>query len=226
MAQRLTPRKSFFGALMFLVFPHTGISNKEISISQTNEEAAIILTCHLSGNMTVIQTSWVMSPNRTNVGTFHPVYGTHVLPQYTEHVEILSDPPNSHRSSLRLKNGAMNGPISSAVCSPPSPQARWTAVQTSTTTPPKVHHLSVLHNTTQGTPPLCPPQPPPKVHNLSVLHNTTQGTQPLCPPQHNLSVHHTTTSLSTTAQPLCPQHHPRIMEIARIGAVCRIKDAL
>ncbi|XP_041926996.1 immunoglobulin domain-containing protein [Alosa sapidissima] len=110
MAYRLTPRHSFFCALMCLVFPHTGISNKGIFIALTKEETAMVLSCVLSGNMKVVQTSWEkgISPNRTNVGTFHPEHGSHIPDQYKDQVELLDDKSTPNKTTLRLKNGVMN----------------------------------------------------------------------------------------------------------------------
>ncbi|KAL2079676.1 hypothetical protein ACEWY4_025420 [Coilia grayii] len=113
MAQRLTPKKSIICALMVFVFPHAGISNKGLSITQTREEGTIILTCHLSDrdrNITVSQTGWMIAigQNKTNLGTFHPDHGTYVSPQYRERVEIHSHPSTPHRTSLGLKDWPMN----------------------------------------------------------------------------------------------------------------------
>ncbi|XP_062372416.1 immunoglobulin domain-containing protein [Sardina pilchardus] len=111
MAHRWTPRHSLFCVLVFLVFPHTGLSNKGICITLTKEEASVILSCVLSKNITaVVQTSWEkgLTPGRTNIGTFHPEHGPHVPEQYIDQVELLNDKSNPHETSLRLKNGAMN----------------------------------------------------------------------------------------------------------------------
>ncbi|XP_063043505.1 immunoglobulin domain-containing protein [Engraulis encrasicolus] len=118
MAQGLTPRKSIICALMICVFPHAGISNKALlSISQTTEGGTFLLTCRLSltGGTKVSQTGWAMVAgpnNRTNLATDHPLFGTHILPQYREQVQMgsesSSEPNTTTTTILRLTDWQTN----------------------------------------------------------------------------------------------------------------------
>ncbi|XP_076829362.1 uncharacterized protein LOC143475390 [Brachyhypopomus gauderio] len=76
--------------LFFIItFLHAGISNSSIIISYRKEVESLILTCELSGHENLTQVNWeIQWPNHTKVGTFHPVYGTYVPPEYSDRVSI------------------------------------------------------------------------------------------------------------------------------------------
>ncbi|XP_026871359.2 uncharacterized protein si:ch211-196f2.6 [Electrophorus electricus] len=75
--------------ILIITFLRTGVSDSNIVISHRMEGERLILTCVLSGDENLTQVNWeIQWPNRTNVGIFHPVYGTYVPPEYADRVII------------------------------------------------------------------------------------------------------------------------------------------
>ncbi|XP_042184103.1 uncharacterized protein LOC121847421 [Oncorhynchus tshawytscha] len=104
-------RKHWVYFLLALVLIHTGIASSVISVSHTQDREHLSITCRLlSENDTVSQINWEMisSPNHTKLklGTFHPVFGTYVVPEYNDTVKIQSS-ASSRSSRLHLKGGAV-----------------------------------------------------------------------------------------------------------------------
>ncbi|XP_055757092.1 protein TsetseEP-like isoform X1 [Salvelinus fontinalis] len=106
-------RKHWAYFLLALVLIQTGIAGSVISVSHTRDREHLSITCRLlSENDTVSQINWEMisSPNHTTtklkLGTFHPVFGTYVVPEYNDTVKIQSS-ASSRSSKLDLKEGAV-----------------------------------------------------------------------------------------------------------------------
>ncbi|XP_014011802.1 uncharacterized protein isoform X4 [Salmo salar] len=106
-------RKHWVYFLLALVLIQTGIAGSVISVSHTRDREHLSITCRLlPENDTVSQINWEMisSPNHTTtklkLGTFHPVFGTYVVPEYNDTVKIQSS-ASSRSSSLDLKGGAV-----------------------------------------------------------------------------------------------------------------------
>ncbi|XP_071022439.1 uncharacterized protein [Oncorhynchus clarkii lewisi] len=106
-------RKHWVYCLLALVLIHTGVAGSVISVSHTQDRGHLSITCRLlSENDTVSQINWEMisSHNHTTtklkLGTFHPVFGTYVVPEYNDTVKIQSS-ASSRSSRLDLKGGAV-----------------------------------------------------------------------------------------------------------------------
>ncbi|XP_041724003.2 uncharacterized protein LOC121554471 [Coregonus clupeaformis] len=112
-------RKHCDYSLLVLVLIHTGTADSVISVSHTRDREHLSISCRLRGNDTVSQINWEMisSPNHTTtklkLGTFHPVFGTYVVPEYNDTVEIQGSAP-SRSSRLDLKGG--DGEEDSQLC--------------------------------------------------------------------------------------------------------------
>ncbi|KAK6291809.1 hypothetical protein J4Q44_G00375940 [Coregonus suidteri] len=112
-------RKHCDYSLLVLVLIHTGTADSVISVSHTRDREHLSISCRLRGNDTVSQINWEMisSPNHTTtklkLGTFHPMFGTYVVPEYNDTVEIQGSAP-SRSSRLDLKGG--DGEEDSQLC--------------------------------------------------------------------------------------------------------------
>ncbi|KAK1797054.1 hypothetical protein P4O66_008448 [Electrophorus voltai] len=97
-----------FLCIFFLHALSTGVSDSNIVISHRMEGERLILTCVLSGDENLTQVNWeIQWPNRTNVGIFHPVYGTYVPPEYADRV-IISGKHLFSTASLSLEKMPLN----------------------------------------------------------------------------------------------------------------------
>lgn len=77
-----------------------------MSISHHFTENSQIITCVLSGDENMTQINWevLQGLNHTKLGTYHPHYGTHIMHQYKNIVNISGrQSPRQSSSSLSIK---------------------------------------------------------------------------------------------------------------------------
>ncbi|XP_043100085.1 immunoglobulin domain-containing protein [Puntigrus tetrazona] len=96
---------NFFCALLILAFLESGKSNNGVSISHRRDGDGQNITCVLSGDENMTQINWEMlrGPNRTKLGTYHPLFGIYIVKEYETKVKIQSKKSPHPSSSLLIK---------------------------------------------------------------------------------------------------------------------------
>ncbi|XP_026122862.1 uncharacterized protein si:ch211-196f2.6 [Carassius auratus] len=92
-------------ALLILAFLESGKSNSGVSISHSRDGDGQTITCVLSGNENMTQINWEMlkGPNRTKLGTYHPHFGIHIMPEYKTKVKLQNKNSPHPSSSLFIE---------------------------------------------------------------------------------------------------------------------------
>ncbi|KAI2662747.1 Nectin-3 [Labeo rohita] len=95
----------FLCAVLILAFLESGKSNSGVSISHSRDGDGQNVTCVLTGNENMTQINWEMliGPNRTKLGTYHPIYGKYISKEYKTKVDIRNKTVPHPSSSLLIK---------------------------------------------------------------------------------------------------------------------------
>ncbi|XP_036813683.1 uncharacterized protein LOC110500362 isoform X1 [Oncorhynchus mykiss] len=106
-------RKRCVGTLLVLMLIQTGMTDSGISVSHKWHGDHLSITCRLMGDKdTVSQINWEMTSSsnhtttRLKLGIFHPVFGTYVVPEYNDTVEIQGNASSGHYT-LRLRGSTV-----------------------------------------------------------------------------------------------------------------------